>query len=641
MQFSQITARFSIVAALVGWSAGMAQAAAPTAAQALKLRPVQDDVEYAKPTAAETAKCTIKAKKFGKATGWVVRDEAGIILRRFLDTNANNVVDQWCYFQNGLEVYRDVDLNHNGKADQHRWLSTAGTRWGIDRDEDGTIDHWKAISAEEVTAEVIRAIRQRDAARFARVLLSADDIESLGLGAQRSGQLTAKVKAAPAAFATLVRRQKIVTQSTKWADFGATRPGIVPQGTDGSTADLTVYENVVAVTDTGGKFHQVHIGTLVKVGPQWRVVDAPQIDAGGTAAASGSGFFFQVSAPNTQIATAPPTVPPADEKAQKLLAQLEKLDQQAAAATTPEAQAKLVASRADLLQQLAAAAGEDNDAENQANWLRQLADTISVAVQSGGMTGGVERLAALVKSIGDKPEHKDLAAYVRFRQLAAEYGQSLQQPNADFAKIQTEWLKNLADYVKQYPDGADTAEAMLQLGFSQEHAGNENAAKDWYSQIADKFPKSSSAKKGAGAVARLESVGKQMRLRGTTVTGGALDLTAYRGKVVLIHYWATWSEPCLADLSVLKNIQAKYARDRFAIVGVSLDGSKDDLRRYLRQNRLPWPQIYEEGGLDSRLANELGILTLPTMLLVDQRGRVINRNAHAGGLDTELKKLLR
>jgi thiol-disulfide isomerase/thioredoxin len=548
------------------------------------------------------------------------------------------VVDQWCYFQNGLEVYRDIDLNHNGKADQHRWLSTGGTRWGLDRDEDGTIDEWKAISAEEVTAEVIRAIRQKDAARFARVLLSADDIKTLGLGTERQGQLAARVKAAPAAFTALMRNQKAITQNTKWADFGATRPGIVPQGTDGSTADLTVYENVVAVTDTGGKFQQVHIGTLVEIAGQWRVAGAPHINVAGTAAASGGGFFFQVSAPNMRLATAQPTVPAADEKTQKLLAQLETLDRQSATAATPEAQAKLVVARADLLQQLAAAA---SNAESQANWLRQLADTISVAVQSGEMKDGVERLAALVKSIGDKPEHKDLAAYVRFRELAAAYGQSLQKPNADFAKIQTDWLKDLEGYVKQYPQGDDTAEAMLQLGFSQEHAGNENAAKEWYSQIAQKFPKSSSAKKATGAVARLESVGKQMRLRGTTVTGAALNLAAYRGKVVLIHYWATWSEPCLADLSVLKNIQAKYARDRFAIVGVSLDGSKDDLRRYLAQNRLPWPQIYEQGGLDNRLANELGILTLPTMLLVDQRGRVINRNVHVGGLDGELKKLLR
>jgi len=51
--------------------------------------------------------------------------------------------------------------------------------------------------------------------------------------------------------------------------------------------------------------------------------------------------------------------------------------------------------------------------------------------------------------------------------------------------------------------------------------------------------------------------------------------------------------------------------------------------------------LYEPGGLDSRLATELGILTLPTMLLIDKDGKVINRNIHAAELDEELGKLLR
>ena len=48
--------------------------------------------------------------------------------------------------QNGIEVYRDVDANFNEKADQYRWLATAGTRWGLDPNEDGVIDSWKMIS---------------------------------------------------------------------------------------------------------------------------------------------------------------------------------------------------------------------------------------------------------------------------------------------------------------------------------------------------------------------------------------------------------------------------------------------------------------------------------------------------------------
>jgi thiol-disulfide isomerase/thioredoxin len=110
---------------------------------------------------------------------------------------------------------------------------------------------------------------------------------------------------------------------------------------------------------------------------------------------------------------------------------------------------------------------------------------------------------------------------------------------------------------------------------------------------------------------------------------------------VLIHYWASWSEPCQADIKQLKNVMAKYAQAKFSIVGVSLDANKQDLTTFLASNRLAWPQIYESGGLDSRLANEMGVLTLPTMILVGDDGRVLNRNLHAGQLDGALKKHLR
>lgn len=104
--------------------------------------------------------------------GYVVKDPNGLILRRFLDTNGDNKLDQWCYYKDGIEVYRDIDTDSNSKADQYRWFNTAGSRWGVDKNEDGVIDYWQAISPEEVTAEVVAALANQDVARFSRVLLS-------------------------------------------------------------------------------------------------------------------------------------------------------------------------------------------------------------------------------------------------------------------------------------------------------------------------------------------------------------------------------------------------------------------------------------------------------------------------------------
>lgn len=620
-----------------GWAVPWARAATPTAEQALTLKPVQADVDYDQPTAEEAKQCTIKAEKEGQQTGWVVRDPSGRILRRFVDTDGDNVVDQWCYYKDGIEIYRDFDTNGNGKADQCRWVNTGGMRWGIDANGNGQIDHWKQISAEEVSAELIAALANRDAARFKRLLLTPEEIKSLGLSPAREKDLSEKVAAAPSVFAKSAAEIKAIGKDTQWMHFGATRPGAVPAGTDGSTKDVLVYENVVVVVETGGQHDQLQLGTLIKAGDNWRLVDLPRPVEEGDNSLAGGGLFFQASM--QQPANVPqPGTDAATERLQELLTQLETVDADLNKATSPAALAQAHAKRADVIEKIA----EEASAEDRQQWLRQLADIISAATQLGEYPDGVDRLKQLSDKLEKQGGNEDLVAYFKFRYLQADYGLSLQSPQADFAKIQTRWLENLEQYVKQHPDSPDAAEAMLQLGIAEEYAGQEDKAKAWYGQIAKSFPGTPVAAKAAGAGRRLDSVGKVISLKGPTTDGKAVDLSKYRGRVVLIHYWATWSDLCKGEIETLKQLQAKYGKAGLSLVGVSVDNNPQELKVFLDKNRLPWPQVFEPGGLDgSRLANELGILTLPTMILVDKDGKVVNRSIHISQVEDELKRLLR
>ena len=327
------------IALLPNWSWG----AAPTAEQALKLTPVQQGVDYDRPSPAEAAKCKISAKKIDGRVGWIVESPDGVILRKFVDTNNDGTVDQWSYYKDGLEVYRDIDSNFNGKADQYRWFHTGGARWGLDPNEDGVIDSWKAISAEEVSAEVVAAIATRDADRFARLVLSPAELKSLGLGGAKAESVMEKISKAVAGFKAMAAKQKNIGNDAVWVQFSANRPGIVPAGTDQSTKDLKVYENVDAFVESGGKHEQVQIGTLVQVGDAWRLIDMQT---------EPSGFFFQAS----MTRRSEPAANGANEASQKLLADLEKLDRDAVQAVTPEEQAKYTKLRAELLEQIAAAA---------------------------------------------------------------------------------------------------------------------------------------------------------------------------------------------------------------------------------------------------------------------------------------------
>jgi thiol-disulfide isomerase/thioredoxin len=311
------------------------------------------------------------------------------------------------------------------------------------------------------------------------------------------------------------------------------------------------------------------------------------------------------------------------EESQKIIAEMEGLE-----AGDPR--------RVEIIQKLVDHA---KTPEERVVWSRQLADTLGAGVQSGKLPDGEKRLQALWENAQRDPD-KNLAAYIKIRLLTAGYAQAISAPKADVAKIQADWLKNLEQYISDYPTSPDAAEAMLQLGIAREYAGQDDDAKKWYERVGREFADSPQAKKAAGAARRIDSVGTVLDLRGKSPEGETVDLGSYRGKAVIIQYWATWSESAKNDMPALKQLAAKY-RDSFAVIGVSVDTNAKALKSYLGENPLPWPQIFEEGGQDSRPANALGIITVPTMILVDSQGKVVNRNIQVAEIEAELKKLVR
>ncbi len=429
LRTSQVVASLTC-SLLLGASALAADA--PKAGFALQFHPVQSDVSIDTPAGDEVERCTIKAERFGKASGWVVRDPQGMILRRFLDTNGDNKVDQWCYYKFGIEVYRDIDTNFNEKADQYRWLNTAGLRIGMDRNEDKRIDQWVNISAEEVTAELVAAIRDRDPARFSLLLVNERDVKSLGLGEEKAESLAQKVKTAPANFATLLKQQTVIKPSSKWVSFAASQPGVVPAGTDDSTADVLVYENAAAMIDTDDKPLAINVGTLVRTAGGWRLIDAPQVEESDVAASEGRNFFFAAPRGDRNDLAAIAEKP--SDKAQELMEEYQKLGDMSSSSTPAEN-----AKRAELLEKLAA---ESSDPTMRAMWIRQLADMLSAAVQTGTYPDGIARLKALEDKLKKNPQDEELGFYVQFRWMSAEHSQVLADPQDDYAKIQTKWIED-------------------------------------------------------------------------------------------------------------------------------------------------------------------------------------------------------
>ncbi|MGC3970964.1 MAG: thioredoxin-like domain-containing protein [Pirellulales bacterium] len=627
-------------AALQAFLSAGAYAQSPTADQALALVPVQKDVEYYKPAKDEIAKCTIKVEKEGSTSGWVVYDPAGTIIRRFTDTNGDNTVDQWSYFDEGLEVYRDIDSNANAKADQFRWLNTGGTRWGQDTNEDGKIDSWKVLSAEELSAEVVAAISTKDEVRFQRLLATPAELESLGLGAAHLKELGEKVAAAPKRFSGKLSDGKLETVTTgaaRWLNFSGTRPYTVPSGTGGTTKDITVYENIVTMFENDGKNGQMQIGTMIKIGDTWRLIDMPELLSGTESHVAG-GYFTDKARTLPGTGDGGTGGGGGTSNAGTELAQaVEALDVKVREATSAAQIADLKKQTIDLIEGKLGKL----EAGDKMLWTRQMIDRCSESAESRSYPEAITRLKDFEKKLIGEAADKDLVAYARFRGMTTDYMIAQTAAGTDPTKVQANWLESLRGFVKEFPTSSETPEALLQLAIDAEFSGKEQESKDLYSQIVKGFASAPAAVTAKGAITRIDCVGKVLPLTGTTIDGKAFDLAAYRGKTVILHYWATNSPVALTDMAALKELQAKYARDNVVVVGVSLDDKSETLKGYLAQNRLPWVNIHEEGGMQGKLASQMGILIVPTIMLVDKDGKVVHRGLHITEVDRELGTLVR
>ncbi len=602
--------------------------------KALSYKPRQADVVYELVDAEKVSECAIDETARTDGKGFWVTGASGQPLRWFADTDGDNRLDRWCYYNAGVEVYRELDTNANGTADEYRWLSTEGLRWGIDKNEDGTIDSWKMISAEEVTAEVVRAAAQRDKIKFERLLISDAEIAKLGVGKEKAAALRQHVADAAKQFDAWAAGQNVVSKQSKWTNFGADKPGIVPAGTEGSEKDVVVYENVVALLEDAGKAKQLLVGTMIQVGDTWRLVDLPRAVNEGAVVSDASIFFPASFTPRGAAGAAGEEAAGGISKAmQKLVTELQDVDAKLQAGGNT---AVLQAMRADILEKLVSAA---ESAAERTTWIKQFADTVSAAAQTGDYPDGAKRLNEFAGKLSSINPTNDDIAYVLFRTLTAEHNLKMQDPKADFEALQKSYLEDLQKFVGTYGDSPDAAEAMIQIALSAEFSGEAKIAEQWYTKASKNFSDTQAGKKATGAIERLNLVGQKFGLRSPTLDGRTFSSEAYLGGPVVYHCWASWCEGCKAEMRALNELKSKYAKTKFHVVGINFDNEADIAKNFVRESRYDWIQLHDQGGLESNLAVSYGILTLPFNVVVDKTGKVIKTGVHWTELDSVIEEL--
>lgn len=127
--------------------------------------------------------------------------------------------------------------------------------------------------------------------------------------------------------------------------------------------------------------------------------------------------------------------------------------------------------------------------------------------------------------------------------------------------------------------------------------------------------------------------------------GKPVSLADYKGKVVLIDFWATWCGPCRAEMPNVVEAYEKYHDKGFEIIGASLDGPKDadKVRKFAAEHRMPWRQVYDPDGpqnpFESEVAREFKVTGIPHTLLVDREGKVLRIGLRGKALQRTLARV--
>ncbi|CAN5898713.1 TlpA disulfide reductase family protein [soil metagenome] len=591
-------------------------------------RPSQSGVDHDTPTDPEAiAACKVEQvfDDQKRPIGIAVRDGQGQLLRKFIDAVGAKQVDQWSYFKDGFEVYRDVDFNDDLKIDEARWLNSGGTRIGVI--QDGKIRSWRRLSAEEASKVLVQALVAGDLNLLETVMATPEELEGLGLPEGLVEQARKDKGDRKAQVDDLIKSLAGWERSTAWFRFDGVHPHVVPaDAAKGLKEDIVLYENAaVLATPADGqgdlsRMAYLQAPEIVKLGDVWKFVGLPRgIDPSNPVVASFDGVRSWV------YREAGSVVSPTNPEMEQTLTALADHDARAMEVLTagdPKAMASYYYDRAQILRKVVEAA----PASERLVYEKEIVNSLAAAYQSGEYPDGLKGLDRLIEAGGP------LASYAAFRKVLADYALKASDPDK-IVEAQEAWVAGLETFLSDYPDAEEVPDAMLQLASVNEFNGDEQEARTYYERLAREYPGTEAGQKAAGAMKRLNLVGQTIDLKGPALDGSTVDSAAAKGKNLLVVFWTTGADSFRRELPELVRTYKQNAGE-LEIIGVCLDGDKAIVEEFLARNPVPWKTIFESGGSEGRLANEYGVISLPTMFLADPQGKVVDRNLRTA-LDVE------